>query len=140
MALEALRAAEALSQEGIEAEVIDVRTLRPLDERLILRSVANTGRFIVADTGWRTGGFGSEVVARVTEEAWKALKCPPQRVALPDCPTPTSPGLARYFYPQAEDILQTARKMMGNPQEKLEGRGVPSEPLDIPHSNFAGPF
>ncbi len=140
MTLEALRAAETLAESRIKAEVIDIRTLRPLDNALILESVRKTGRLIVADTGWRTGGFGAEIVAQVAEEALGDLKSPPRRVALPDCPTPTTPALANHYYPRADHIVVTARRMLGLSAEEPVKDMTTSVPLDVPDASFTGPF
>ncbi|MFH1903539.1 MAG: alpha-ketoacid dehydrogenase subunit beta [Candidatus Omnitrophota bacterium] len=140
MTVESLRAAEILLKEGIMAEVIDVRSLKPLDDSLILDSVRKTGRLLVADTGWKSFGIGAEILARVAEEALTDLKSPPVRVALPDCPTPTSPALSRYYYPRLEHIISGVRKMFGlfdKEPFKPEGRTVP---LDVPDKTFTGPF
>ena len=140
MTLEALRAAEILAKENISAEVIDIRTLRPLDEGLILASVWKTGRLIVADTGWKSAGFGAEIVARAVEGAFNALKAPPARVALPDCPAPTSPALAKDYFPRAVHLVAAAKKMLGL---GVDGRELPSfsaVPLDVPDMSFTGPF
>ena len=140
MTLEALRAAEWLEKKGISAEVIDVRTLRPLDEELILDSIKKTGRLVVADTGWKTLGFGAELVARAAEEALHELKRPPVRIALPDCPTPASPALAASFYPRAVHIFEAAVKMLDRPVEAASLEAVSGTPLDIPDMDFRGPF
>ncbi|HVA45086.1 MAG TPA: transketolase C-terminal domain-containing protein [Pirellulales bacterium] len=139
MALEAHRAAQVLAREGIQAEVIDPRSIRPFDERCILESVRRTGRLLVADTSWRHAGFAAEVVARVAEELGGRLKCPPRRIALPECPTPTSPALAAKFYPTSSDIVSAACEM-------VQGRSWrPAAPLahhclDVPDPSFTGPF
>lgn len=140
MTLEAIRAGETLIQDGISAEVIDVRTLRPLDDALILGSVRKTGRLIVADTGWKRVGFGAEVLARVAEEALSDLKSSPRRIGLPDCPCPSTPALASHYYPRAVDIVQEARQMLG--LNKGNGMLLPasSDPLDVPDVTFVGPF
>lgn len=138
MTLEALRAAEWLAKEAISAEVIDLRSLQPLDDRTILRSVQKTGRLVVADTAWTTGGFAGEVVARVVEQAFGDLIAAPQRVALPDCPTPTSPALSASYYPRADQIVYAARKTMGCPEGLL--LPVAPGPYDVPDSSFQGPF
>ncbi|MFA5392886.1 MAG: alpha-ketoacid dehydrogenase subunit beta [Candidatus Ratteibacteria bacterium] len=139
MVLEAFRAAEILAGSGIHAEIIDIRTLKPLDDSLILDSVRKTGRLIVADTGWKSFGVGAEIIARVAEEALADLKSPPVRVALPDCPTPTSPELSRYYYPRAINIVAVVRQMLGMPKKKIVS-GIKDISLDIPGDWFKGPF
>jgi pyruvate dehydrogenase E1 component beta subunit len=140
MTLEAFRAAETLARQGIEAEVIDIRSLQPLDEHTILDSASKTGRLIVADTGWKHAGFAAEVVARAAEELHGKLKAAPRRIALPDCPTPTTPALADHYYPGMHHIVRAAREMV---------RGTRNEPmppitagarLDVPDRSFTGPF
>ncbi len=137
MALEAYRAADMLARHGVSAEVIDVRSLRPWDQETVLASVARTGRVIVTDTGWAAVGFSAEIVARIAE-AGIALKTPPKRVCLPDCPTPTSPALAAHYYPRAMDLEAVAARMFGiDPPETREPVTIP---LDVPDMSFTGPF
>ena len=137
MTLEALRAAEALAAEGVEAEVIDLRSLKPWDRALVGQSVARTGALLVADTGWKTAGFAAEVVAAMVEDHFAALRHPPARVTLPDCPTPTAPALAAAYYPRAVDIAAAARRMLGRPAVDPP---APAGPLDVPDPGFTGPF
>jgi len=140
MTIEALRAAEMLDKDGIHAEVIDLRTLKPLDEDTILESVCKTGRLIVLDIGWKTGGVGAEIVARITERAFANLKYAPRRIGLPDCPTPTTPALANYYYPRAPQIVSVARAMLGrDPLDEVLEEPL-SVPLDVPDKFFTGPF
>jgi pyruvate dehydrogenase E1 component beta subunit len=102
---EALAAARELADEaGVEAEVIDPRTLRPLDEALILESVARTGRLVVADTGWKTGGVTAEISAMVAEKGFRSLRAPIVRVANPDLPTPAGYSLEQAYYIGKDDI------------------------------------
>ena len=119
MVLEALRAAEKLAEVGIEAEVIDVRSLRPLDSDLILSSVLKTGHVIVDDTAWTTGGFSGEIVALIAEKAFNSLKRAPQRLGLLDCPTPSSRALAKFCYPRAVDVVNMVGEVLGIPKENL---------------------
>lgn len=112
MMMEALRAAEELADKNIDAEVIDLRTLKPLDEEIIINSVSKTGRLIVADTGWRTGGVSAEIAATVSEECFDSLKKPIQRVACPNVPTPASYVLEEEFYAGSRDIVQAALKLL----------------------------
>jgi len=112
MVIEALRAAEELAKKGISAEVIDPRTLKPLDEKTLLTSLKKTGRLIVADLAWKTGGFGAEVLALTAEKGLPLLKKPPVRVAFPDIPTPASHVLEEAFYPGVKDIAAAAEGLM----------------------------
>ena len=110
MVQKALAAAEILAGEGIAAEVVDPRTLVPLDEETILQSVRKTGRLVVADECPLRCGVASEIAATVAEQAWDALKAPPRRVTRLDVPTPFSPPLERYVEPTTEKIVEAARK------------------------------
>jgi pyruvate dehydrogenase E1 component beta subunit len=104
LATDAFHAAQEVSSEGIEAEIIDPRTLRPLNEELILESVAKTGRLIIADCGWKTGGVTAEIGAMVAEKGFAYLKAPIMRLASPDLPTPASGNLEDAFYIGRNDI------------------------------------
>ena len=139
MVIEALRAAELLAADGVSAEVVDVRSLRPLDEATILASVRKTGRCIAADTGWTSVGFAAEIVARVAEGAFESLVAPPVRIALPDCPTPTAPALAADYYPRAVHIASAAGRLLGLKKD-YEAEAVSTIPLDVPDLSFTGPF
>ena len=110
MVLEAMKAAEELEKEGISVEVIDLRSLKPLDEELLLESVRKTGKLVVADGGWKTCGIGAEISALVTEKAFQYLKTPTLRVSLPDTPAPASSALERVYYRGAQDIAATVMK------------------------------
>jgi pyruvate dehydrogenase E1 component beta subunit len=111
MVTDAYEAAHALAQDGIEAEVIDPRTLRPLDEELILESVRKTGRVVVADPGWKTCGVTAEIAAVIAEEGFSWLKAPIQRVACPDLPTPAGFTLEQAFYVGSGEIASAVRKI-----------------------------
>ncbi len=113
MVKEALTAAERLSREGIEVEVIDVRSLKPLDDATILASVGKTGRLVVADGGWRTCGAAAEIVARVCEQAFESLRAPVARVTLPDVPAPTSRALEGAYYAGAADVEAAVLAVLG---------------------------
>ncbi len=113
MVTESCRAAEILAEEGIEAEVIDLRTLRPLDEEIILASVAKTGFVLVVDTGWKTGGVTAEISALIAEKGFASLKAPIRRVASPDVPTPAGYTLEEAFYPGSKEIIGAAREILG---------------------------
>jgi pyruvate dehydrogenase E1 component beta subunit len=108
----ALEAAEQLAAEGIEAEVVDVRCLRPLDEATITASAARTGRVLVVHEAVRSGGFGGEIVARIAEsEAFDFLDAPIRRLAGRETPIPYNRTLERSAVPQVDDILAAARAL-----------------------------
>ena len=108
----ALEAADQLAQEGIELEVVDLRTLKPLDTDTIIRSVIKTGRVLIVHESPRTGGFGGELAAVVTEsEAFDYLDAPIRRLAGRDIPIPYNRTLERATVPQVEDIVAAAREL-----------------------------
>ncbi|MDP8229918.1 MAG: pyruvate dehydrogenase complex E1 component subunit beta [Candidatus Gorgyraea atricola] len=110
MMFESLKAQEVLQKHGVSVEVIDLRTLTPLDEDLILESVKKTGRLVVADTGWSNCGVAAEIVSRVSEKAFKYLKSPAARIGLPESHTPASSALEKEFYPDYKDIVDVISK------------------------------
>jgi len=109
---QALAAADTLAEEGIAAEVIDVRTLAPLDRESILASVAKTGRLIVVDYAHRSCGAAAEIAAIVAEEGFASLRCPIQRVTTPDVNIPFAPTLEKPLYPSAERIVAAAKRIL----------------------------
>lgn len=140
MVVEALQAADALAQVGIRAEVIDVRSLRPLDRSTLLESVRKTGRLIVADTGWKAAGIGAELITVAAEEAFQALKAAPVRLGLLDVPIPTTPALAGFCYPRAGEIVSAACGMLDIPAARQRPTPPATVPPDVPDANFTGPF
>jgi pyruvate dehydrogenase E1 component beta subunit len=109
----ALQAAEALAGEGIHAEVVDLRVLRPLDQTTILASVKKTHRAVVIDEGWRTGSFAAEVIAQIMEGAFYDLDSPVARVCSVEVPIPYPKHLEDAALPQPEKIISTVRNLMG---------------------------
>ncbi|MBI4272906.1 alpha-ketoacid dehydrogenase subunit beta [Candidatus Uhrbacteria bacterium] len=107
----ALEAGQTLEKEGISCEVIDPRTLKPLDEDLIFSSVKKTGRLAVIESAWKTGGVAGEIVARVAEECFSFLKAPIQRITLPDTPAPMSRTLEDAYYLKLKDIIEKIRSL-----------------------------
>jgi pyruvate dehydrogenase E1 component beta subunit len=107
----ALEAAEELAGQGIEAEVIDLRTLRPLDTATVIESVKKTNRIVCCEEGWRFFGVGAEIAAAVTEEAFDFLDAPPMRVSQKDVPLPYAANLEKLSLPQAADIVEAAKKV-----------------------------
>ncbi|MEY4249831.1 MAG: hypothetical protein RJA87_1464 [Pseudomonadota bacterium] len=105
----ALKAADLLAQEGIEAEVIDLRTLRPLDHATIVESVRKTNRLVTTEEGWGPMGVGAEIIARVVEHAFDHLDAPPMRVCQEDVPLPYAANLEALALPSVEKIVQAVR-------------------------------
>jgi len=112
MVTEAIKAAESLEKDGLEIEVIDLRSLKPLDESLLFESVKKTGRLIIADAGWKTCGVGAELAALVAEKGFSCLKAPIVRVSLPDTPAPASSVLEKAYYPDAENIISAVKGLL----------------------------
>jgi pyruvate dehydrogenase E1 component beta subunit len=108
----ALAAAAQLAQEGVSAEVVDLRTLRPLDDSTIVASVAKTRRALIVDEGWKSGGLSAEIVARIMEQAFYELDAPPMRVCGAEVPIPYARQLEEAALPQVEGLVQAARSLM----------------------------
>jgi pyruvate dehydrogenase E1 component beta subunit len=107
-----LKAAEQLAQEGIEVEIIDLRTLRPLDMEPILESVRKTNRAVVAEEGWRSFGVGAEIAARIYEEAFDDLDAPVQRVAQIEVPLPYNRALEQMALPQTANVIAAVKEVL----------------------------
>ncbi|WP_455363339.1 alpha-ketoacid dehydrogenase subunit beta [[Eubacterium] cellulosolvens] len=110
---EALAAAAKLEEQGLTVEVVDPRTIQPLDLATILESVKKTGRLIVASDDVKSGGIGSEIAAAVVEEGFDSLDAPIMRVASPNTPIPFSPTLEQAYMPNAEKIAEAAKRLIG---------------------------
>jgi len=108
----ALAAAEQLAQEGIEAEVIDPRTLVPLDKELILESVRKTGRLVIVEEDNLTGGWAADVAAIVAEEAFFWLDAPIKRVSAPDTPVPFAPVMEQFYVPGEERVIEAVKSLV----------------------------
>ena len=110
--IEALAAATKLEEQGITSDFIDPRTIQPLDLTTILESVKKTGRLIIASDDVKCGGIGSEIAARVVEETFDTLDAPILRVASPDMPIPFSPTLEQAYMPNAQKIIEAAKRLI----------------------------
>jgi pyruvate dehydrogenase E1 component beta subunit len=108
-----MAAAAILAGQGVEAEVIDLRTLRPLDEVTILSSVRKTRRVVVVDEGWRSGSLAAEILARITEQAFYDLDARPARVCSAEVPVPYAKHLEDAALPSVAAIVAAARSMVG---------------------------
>ncbi|BBO79770.1 acetoin dehydrogenase [Desulfosarcina ovata subsp. sediminis] len=135
MNVEALHAARILSRHGIEVEIVDPRTISPLDEELIVRSVEKTGYCLVADNDWTYCGFSAEIAAIVSERCFERLKAPVQRVGFASIPCPTTRNLENEFYPNAKDLVRNIEKILG-----LVPIDMSDEKFYSHENQFKGPF
>jgi pyruvate dehydrogenase E1 component beta subunit len=106
------KAADQLAREGIEVEIVDLRTLRPLDMEPVLESFKKTNRAVIVEEGWRSYGVGSEVASRIYEQAFDYVDAPIQRVAQKEVPLPYNRSLEQYALPQVEDIVKAVKEVL----------------------------
>ena len=110
--VESVKASEELGKEGVEVEVIDLRSVTPLDETLLFESIKKTGRLVIADGGWKTCGMAAEISAMVSENVFDDLKAPIMRVTLPDAPAPASRTLEKNYYPDFKTIVHAVKAVL----------------------------
>ena len=146
MSLEALAAAKALKQYmGISVDLLDMRTVRPLDIPAVITSVEKTGRLLVADTAFKTGSVAGELISQIAETAFGALKKAPVRIASPDHPVPTSPFMSADYYPGPRQIAEAIIDLVGADRQ-IDGYALLGDSLqssnrhDVPNRDFSGPF
>lgn len=135
MNVEAMKAAEVLARSGIEVEIIDVRTVVPLDEETMVRSVNKTGHCIVADYDWTFCGFGAEVAAVIGRRCFGRLKRPVERLGFAAVPCPTTRPLENLFYPSAPTFIRVVERLLGLAETDLSGESFYSY-----EQRFKGPF
>jgi pyruvate dehydrogenase E1 component beta subunit len=112
MVQKALTAAEILEKDGVKVEVIDLRTLLPIDKDTIIKSVKKTSRVVITHEATKTYGIGAEIAAIISEEAWDSLKAPIKRVTALDTPLPWSPPLSDYYLPKTEGIISAVKEII----------------------------
>ncbi len=112
VAYEAMRAADQLKKEGINVEVVDLRTIKPLDKNTILQSAAKTGKLLVVDGGWQSFGVSAEIAALAAEHIFSDLDMPVKRLALPDIPAPASQHLEKGYYIHCDTIKSVVLEML----------------------------
>lgn len=138
--IEAIQAADWLNSQGISCDVLDLRTLNPIDWTTIMDSVKKTGRLVAVDSAQMTGSVSAEIVARVTTEAFNNLLAAPIRVAQPDIPEPTSFGLTKDFHVSARSIAEAVLASV-DLERNLDAENIyAAQPHDVPGPWFAGPF
>lgn len=108
----AIKAIDELAKEGISADVIDLRSIKPLDEEIIFESLKKTGRILIVDTAWTTGGLCAEIGCLVAEKAFSSLKAPIKRLGWPETPSPAGFTLEQYFYPNVQKVIAAIRDML----------------------------
>lgn len=146
MSMEALIAAKALQEcFGLDVEVVDMRSVSPLDLEAVQESVRKTGALLVADTANYSGSVASEVISRIVEGHFSDLKVAPVRIASPDHPVPTSHFMASSYYPGRKEIADAVLKLMNYSEENEQYQKMLSSisrdgPHDAPDWNFSGPF
>jgi pyruvate dehydrogenase E1 component beta subunit len=135
MNVEAIKAAEILARQGVKAEIIDVRSITPLDMETILKSVKKTGRCIVSDYDWNFCGLGAEISAQLSEQCFSELKAPVARLGFQPVPCPTTRPLENLFYPSAPQIIRKVEEML-----KLPAADFGGEEFYSYERKFKGPF
>lgn len=140
LTVEALHAANYLATRGIDCELLDLRSVNPIDWSGIFASVEKTGRLLVLDTGYSTGSIAGEIIARVAMERFSALRCAPLRLATPDVPEPTSFALTKGFHVRSGDIAAAVLQMLGGDSADVAEKLPEPTPHDVPGAWFTGPF
>jgi pyruvate dehydrogenase E1 component beta subunit len=144
--IEALEASRALEQYfGVNCEILDMRSVRPLDVGSVINSVSKTGRLLIIDTAFRSGGVSGELMGQVIEGGFDKLTKAPIRMALPDYPAPTSPFMTKDYYYDSLGIAQAVLKLceLGENDErynKLQAKIKSARRHDVPNNDFTGPF
>jgi pyruvate dehydrogenase E1 component beta subunit len=139
MALEAVHVAEKLEFRGVSIEVLDICSVKPLDEDAILGSIAKTHHILIIDSSWVAFGVSSEIAAMVAEKGFDLLKAKIKRLGLPDVPTPSSPGLSKFYYTSEADICNAVCEILKINLEAAE-LGLCDFVNDVPDDYFKGPF
>lgn len=139
LTIEALLVVDELKKIDVKCDLIDLRSIKPIDWESIFESVSTTGRLLVLDTGNTFSSVSSEIITRVVEKLFNELKCSPKRIGLPDIPIPTSRHLARELYTTPKNILDTISEMLDLDVSNLDPF-TPTELDDIPGNWFKGPF
>jgi pyruvate dehydrogenase E1 component beta subunit len=119
MSAHAVRAAATLESRGIDAEIIDLRSIKPWDRECVFNSVRKTGRLVIADAAWKTCGVAAEIAATVAGEVFDHLRAPISRVCLPDVPAPTSAPLEQAYYVDANHIVSAVEELLVRKEKAL---------------------
>jgi pyruvate dehydrogenase E1 component beta subunit len=140
MTVEAVHAVDYLAAQGIHCDLVDLRSVNPIDWASIAESVRRSRRLLVLDTGHETGSVAGEIVARMSMECWNHLGQAPRRLAVPDFPEGTSPALTKGYHVRAERIAETVAQMLGREIDVRPLAAQRTHPHDVPGDWFQGPF
>jgi pyruvate dehydrogenase E1 component beta subunit len=140
MTIEAIHAVDYLGHNGVSCDLVDLRTIKPIDWATIKKSVRRTGRLLVLDTGSLTGSVSSEIVASITASCWDVLKSPPLRLAAPDFPEATSPALTAAYHIRAEHVASCVSNLLNLYIDIDPLRLRRQSSHDVPGDWFVGPF
>lgn len=142
--IQVLRLKEIIEKSKISAEIIDLRSLRPIDKKTILKSVKKTKNVLVVDNGWKTYGIGAEIISIITENMFSKLKSNPIRLGIKEIPIPSSRSIAKDSYLNPNQILDAiakiTKKKINSKFKKLFEDKIKKIPTDIPYKDFTGPF
>ena len=138
--IETIKCLKFLNSIDIYPEIIDLRSLRPLDTKTIFKSVKKTKRLLVVDNGWINFGVSSEIISLVSENKKISLKTKPKRIGINDSPIPSSRALAKYCYPNENEIIKSVCHMLNKKFNKNKLKKLSLEKTDIPDKSFTGPF
>ncbi len=139
MALECLKVADLLREKNISAEVIDLRSVNPIDHETIIESVKKTKNVLIVDTSHLSCGISSEISSLITENCFDYISKPPKRIGLPNYPTPTSHYLAKDYYPSVDKIANACVNLLNN-SNKVHFNRFSDLSHDQPNHSFLGPF
>jgi len=139
-AVESLRAINYLQKYGINAELINLRTLKPLDAETIYKSVVKTGKLLVVDSGPKISSFASEIISLVSTNRFTSLRAAPVAITAPDVPEPTSHGVTGDFKFGADTVARSLVEIVGSDNSSIDFSQLRNTPHDVPNSTFTGPF
>ena len=140
MTVEVMKCLKIFKKYKINPEIIDLRSIRPLDKKTILKSVNKTKRLLAVDNGWTNFGISSEIISLVSENLSDKLKSKPVRIGVNDSPIPSSRALAKYCYPSVNEIIKSVFKMLDKKINKKDLIKLPLNKTDVPDDTFKGPF
>jgi len=138
--IQSFRAVKCIQNQGVSIELIDLKTIKPLDISIIIKSIQKTGKLLVVDSGPAISSFGSEIISQVSKLAFDCLKIAPKMIAAPDIPEPASYGVTSAFKFDSRDIAVKVLEILERDQFHFDLSGLVDVPHDVPHATFHGPF